>query len=398
MSTRSLGVTLRRRLAGVAYFAVIVAFLASQVAIYQKAFTPVVHVSLRTDHVGNQLQPPSDVKVRGMIVGEVRRIRATGRGAELDLALQPDKARMIPRDVSARLLPKTLFGERYVSLVPPARTSGPKLSDGDVIRQDRSSTSIEIERVLSNVMPLLQAVRPEELAMTLNSVSMALDGRGEQLGDTLVRLNDYLKRLNPSLPDLTHDLRVLGEVSDTYSDAAPEIVRALSDLTTTTRTVVEQRKNLDHLYSTLTTTSRDGEWFLHANEANVIELNEASRPALELMAKYAPEYPCLFGGLADLVPRVDQAMGKGTDTPNVARFNIEVVHEVEPYEPGEDAPRYADTRGPRCYPPALPGQNFQPPPEGMPRDGVSGATSGSADPQWSGLLTGPLTPREVPGR
>ena len=398
MSARSTGAKLRRRLAGVGYFAVVIAFLASQVLIYQKAFTPVVHVLLRTDHVGNQLQPPSAVKVRGLIVGEVRSIRATGHGAELDLAMQPDKVHMIPRDVSARLLPKTLLGERYVSLVLPARTTGAKLAEGDVITQDHSSTSIEIERVLGNVMPVLQAVRPEELATTLNSVSMALDGRGAQLGDTLVQLNDYLKRLNPSLPDMTHDLQALGDVSQTYSEAAPDLVQALSDLTTTTRTVVEQRRNLDQLYSTLTTTAQSTEQFLDANKDNLIGLEKTGRHELELMAKYSPEYPCLFGGLADLVPRLDQSYGKGTDTPNQARYVEEIVHGVGKYEPGKDAPRYEDMRGPRCYPPAPPGQNFQPPKEGMPRDGVSGGASGSAGPQWSSLLTGPLARREVPGR
>jgi hypothetical protein len=83
----------RRRVVGAVFISVIVLFLASTVAVYQKAFTPVVDVLLRTDRVGNQLQPPSDVKVRGLVVGEVREVRATASGAELDLALHPDKAR-----------------------------------------------------------------------------------------------------------------------------------------------------------------------------------------------------------------------------------------------------------------------------------------------------------------
>lgn len=403
MTAQGAAFRFRRRMAGVAYFAVIIAFLASQVAIYQKAFTPAVHVLLRTDHIGNQLQPPSDVKVRGVIVGEVRQVRSAGGGAELDLALQPDEVRMIPRDVSARLLPKTLFGERYVSLVPPARPEGPRLSEGAVISQDRSSTSIEIERVLGSLMPLLQAVRPDQLATTLNTVSRALDGRGDKLGDTLVELNQYLKRSNPSLPDLTHDLRAVGDVSGTYSQVAPELLRALGDLTTTTRTVVEQRQNLDHLYSTLTTASTDADAFLRANKENLIDVSSSGRPALELLAKYAPEYPCLFGGLSDLVPRVDRALGKGTDVPGVARLTVEVVNSPGKYVPGKDSPRYEDTRGPRCYP-AAPG-NFQPPPGGMLRDGTSrsgggggsSAMKGQSAPSLSTAVPAPTTPAAAGG-
>ena len=40
-------------------------------------------------------------------------------GATIELAIDPDHLDEIPADVSARLLPKTLFGERFVSLVPP---------------------------------------------------------------------------------------------------------------------------------------------------------------------------------------------------------------------------------------------------------------------------------------
>jgi len=46
---------------------------------YQHAFQTVAHVTLRTDTVGNQLQEASDVKVRGVIVGEVRAIDASTR-------------------------------------------------------------------------------------------------------------------------------------------------------------------------------------------------------------------------------------------------------------------------------------------------------------------------------
>ncbi|MFD1049940.1 MlaD family protein, partial [Kibdelosporangium lantanae] len=109
MSTR-----IRYQLLGLVFLLIVALFVYLTVASYRKAFTPVAMVTLQTDHVGNQLQAGADVKVRGMIVGEVRDIRAMGDHAEMDLAMQPDKLDAIPANVSARLLPKTLFGERYV--------------------------------------------------------------------------------------------------------------------------------------------------------------------------------------------------------------------------------------------------------------------------------------------
>jgi ABC-type transporter Mla subunit MlaD len=81
-----------------------------------------------------------------------------------------------------------------------------------------------------------------KLASTLTAVATALDGRGTQLGQTLARLSDYLGELNPSLPDLKADITGLAIVSGIYDKAAPDLLQALSDLTTTSRTLVEKQQ------------------------------------------------------------------------------------------------------------------------------------------------------------
>ncbi|RKT57799.1 MCE family protein [Saccharothrix australiensis] len=359
---------IRGRLLGVAFLAVIALFLSLTVALYQDAFTEVVTVTLKTDRVGNQLLVDSDVKVRGMVVGEVRQVRTTGDGAELALALRPDQVEHIPGNVSARLLPKTLFGERYVSLVPPPDPVD-HLTDGDVIEQDRSSGAVELERVLDDLLPVLRAVQPEKLATTLTAVSQALENRGGQLGDTLVRLDSYLGELNPELPRLKEGISRLADVSAVYADAAPDLAQALDDATATSRTLVDQRERLSAMYGALTTTSVDLAGFLAVNRNNLIRLADVSRPTLELLAKYAPEYPCLLKGLTEFKPIMDQVFGKGTDEPGL-HITLEVTGNRGKYEPGRDEPEYADKRGPRCYdivprPDPFP----QYPPEGPVRDG-----------------------------
>ena len=360
---------IRQRLLGLVFLTVIVTFLGLTVALYDNAFTKVVTVTLKTDHVGNQLLRASDVKVRGLIVGEVRQIRSTGDGAELELALQPDKVDLIPKDVSARLLPKTLFGERYVNLVLPKESSPGHLTDGSVIEQDRSSSAIELEQVLNDLMPVLQAVQPEKLATTLTAVSQALDHRGKPLGQTLVQLDSYLGELNPQLPALKEGISRLADVSNVYADAAPDLVQALTDATTTSRTIVEQRDNLLALYGTLTTTSRDLTSFLTVNKNNLIQLADTSRPTLELLAKYAPEYPCLLKGLTEFTPVISKAFGEGTSKPGL-HITMEITANRGKYLPNQDEPVYGDKRGPRCYD-IIPRPNPFPqyPPEGPLVDG-----------------------------
>ncbi|WP_157598584.1 MlaD family protein, partial [Phycicoccus sp. Root101] len=179
MATTSSGFMSRlgNRAYGVGFIAVVALLVGLSIASFQKRFTPVVTVTLLTDRIGSQLQAASDVKLRGLIVGEVRSIRTTGNGASLELALKPEMATLIPANVSARLLPKTLFGERYVDLVSPAAGGkGRAIADGDTIGQDRSSVAIELEKVFADLLPLLRAVKPEKLSATFGEA-------GEVVGD-----------------------------------------------------------------------------------------------------------------------------------------------------------------------------------------------------------------------
>ena len=362
---------LRYQVYGLVFLVIAALFVLLSVAFYRKTFVDVVPVRLETDHVGNQLRTGADVKLRGLIVGEVRGVRAQGDSAVLDLALDPDTVERVPANVSARLLPKTLFGERYVALQVPPNPAGPIAADA-VIGQDRSSTAIEIEQVLDNLMPVLRTVQPEKLASTLNAMSTALAGRGEQFGDTIVALGAYLEKLEPSMPDVKADIRRLAQVADLYAEAGPDLVTALSDLTTTTRTIVEQRSTLDALYGTLTTASVDLRNFLAVNKDNLIGLASTSRSTLDVLAKYAPEYPCLLKQLVDAIPSADAAFGKGSAHPDVTRVTIEITSSRGKYLPGVDTPRYDDKRGPRCYPVAHPPARFpQYPPGGPVKDGSS---------------------------
>jgi phospholipid/cholesterol/gamma-HCH transport system substrate-binding protein len=389
---------LRYQLYGLAFLAIVGLLVALSIGFYRKAFTPVVTVNLEAGHVGNQLREHADVKLRGLIVGEVRQIRPMGDHAVLELALDPDHVGRIPSNVSARLLPKTLFGERYVALQVPPDPSRP-IAEGDVITQDRTAAAIEIEQVLNDLMPVLSAVAPDKLAATLNAMSTALDGRGKQLGETLVQLNSYLEQLTPSLPDLRANIERISTVAETYADAAPDLFQALSDLTTTTQTVVEQRVGLENLFATLTTASVDLTNFLAANRENLISLGSTVQSTLEVLAKYAPEYPCLLQQLVDGIPAADAAFGKGTAHPNVSRVTIEITSSRGKYLPGVDTPRYEDKRGPRCYPVARPPARFPQYPSGGPlRDGSSKPPPPRSDRPQDFQPTVPALANSVPER
>ena len=359
---------LSTRALGVGFLLVLALLVGLAVASYAKVFTPVVTVSLQTNRIGNQLSPRADVKIRGLIVGEVRAIGSRGDGATLSLALDPDHVDAIPANVEARLLPKTLFGEKFVSLVVPDVPAERHIREGDVIGQDRSQTAIELEQVLDNVLPLLRAVQPADLAATLNALSTALEGRGDALGANLTLVDDYLTRLNERLPTIQADISGLADLASLYADAAPDLLRLLPNLAVTSATLVEKQDVLASFLAGTAGFATTTNQVLTENEQRIVQLGRVSRPTLAVLARYAPEYPCLLRGMDQWRPRINEAFGD-----NRLNITLEVSPQRDPYAPG-DEPAFDEHRGPVCFGLPTPAHNQADPFPGVVlRDGSGGS-------------------------
>jgi phospholipid/cholesterol/gamma-HCH transport system substrate-binding protein len=346
----------RRRLVGVVFLLLLGFLIWLSLALYNKQFTTVALVTLHTDSVGNELHPDAQVLVRGVQVGEVQSITANGSGATVTLAIQPSMVSELPANVTAEMTPTTLFGERNVYLILPTHPVAQRLGNGSVIGQDDSRDAIEVATVLNNLEPMLTAVQPQDLDVTLTAISQALQDRGSELGSTLDELNAYLHKLNPDLPALDRDISELAQFARTYSQAAPSIVQALNDFSVTSQTILNQQENLSALYTTLTQASQDLNLFLNENSGNVIGLSSDGLPGLQILARYASEFPCILQDLVKFEPNINRVLGAGTDQPglhatvNVVEPLTNSADSVGQYTWPTDAPVYRDNTGPHCYP------------------------------------------------
>ena len=332
----------KHRLFGVAFLVLLLLFVYLTSAIFTKKFVDYVPVKLKTSSVGLQLPALADVKIRGLIVGDVRSIDSDGHGAVLTLAIDPEQQELIPANVSARILPKTLFGEKYVALQVPSSPSPESIRAGATISE--SHVAIEVEKVLNDLYPLLRTVQPAQLNYTLTAMAAALEGRGEKLGNNLVVLDDYLKRMNPKIPLLVDDLGKLATVSDTYAQVAPELATLLRNSVTTGNTFVEKEAKVQALFQDVASFSSTSKDFLEQNGSNIIRLSEQGQAQLPLFAKYAPEYPCLLNGIVGVVPREEEAFRGYT-----LHINLETLpRQPRGYNP-KDLPQYAE-RGEHAVP------------------------------------------------
>ena len=302
MAKESTAAVIKRRLQGVLFLALVAGLVTLSIAIYNKAFTDTVDVTLEADHTGNELLIDSDVKERGVIVGSVKSVTSHGTGAIVTLALDPSRVDDIPKNVKAQILPKTLFGEQYVALVAPAEPTADvgHIQAGDTINQDRSKGALETQTVLGDFLPLLTKVQPAELNATLTALAEALKNRGNELGQTLVNFDNYLKVINPHTKQLVDDLSKLGQVALEYNSLAPDIFSTLQNLQTSARTVIDRRAALDNLFVSGSNNARVLQGFLNDNERNIIRVTGQTNAVYGMLARYSPEFSCLFAGINNL--------------------------------------------------------------------------------------------------
>jgi virulence factor Mce-like protein len=343
MARESFGQLVKRRSLGVVLIAVVVGLISLSIAFFNKDFTKVVMIQLNTDHTGNQLDPSSDVKVRGILVGEVRSIKSVGDGAVIKLAITPSMVKLIPQNVTAEILPKTLFGERFVDLELPSSNPGPPVNKHTVIQQDRSSAAIQFAEVLNNLLPVLQALKPAELNATLNALAGALKGRGTQLGDTIVQTDAYLAKINPQIPQLVQDLNKLGSVANEYNAAAPALLDTLTNLQTTSATITQNKDNLSNLLLSATGASDALNGLLTADGAHIIDVTAQTNQVAALLDKYSPEYQCFLAGLAKAEPEFVQLFRNGE-----LHVQISLVQNRGKYVPGNE-PTLETGVAPGCY-------------------------------------------------
>ncbi len=337
-----MGAALKLRALGILFICLLLAGVWLTYGVFTQKFTHFDEVTLDASTIGLQMPDRADVKIRGVIVGEVLGFSATDQGAKVRLGIFPSQLHTIPSNVTGAIVPKTLFGEKYVSLVVPHDQPAPtSLKPGAVI--PHTDVPVEVQKVLADLYPLLRTVQPADINLTLNAISTALEGRGQALGRDLVTVDHYLKRINPQIPQIVADLRMTTKVANTYADVTPEIAQILRNTVKTTGTLRDRHQQLQTLFTDVSSFSDTAHGFLRRNGDNIIRLGQVSAPQAQMLARYAPEYPCLLGGLVNAGKREAEAF-RG--------FTLHIVLESLPNQPRgyttADSPVYGDNRGPTC--------------------------------------------------
>lgn len=330
----------KRPLVGLATVGVAVAIVALSIGLFRGSFTASVPVTVLSERAGLVMNADAKVKLHGAQVGSVRSIESLPDGrAALHLSMDPSYMNIIPANVGVDIASTTVFGSKFVDLVPPADPSSEALKSGQVL--DAGHVTVEINTVFEQLSTVLQKIEPTKLNETLGALATAMDGRGDQIGQMLSDLDGFLAKIDPSLPTMEHELTVAPQVFNAYADAAPDLVATVDASTRMSETLVDEQHNLDALLISVIGLADTGNEVIGGNRQAITETMRLLVPTTDLTNEYNAALTCGLGGAVEL------AKAPGTPLPGGVLLQTVVLGQ-ERYRYPQNLPKVAATGGPQC--------------------------------------------------
>ncbi|MUM19448.1 MCE family protein [Mycobacterium sp. CBMA271] len=311
----------------------------------------IVRVSAELVNVGDGLPAKSDVKFRGLLVGEVAEVQLHGNGQPntVRINLKPRYASRIPDTVTARVVPSNVFAVSSVQLV----SNGPRvlpLRSGSVIHEDTSLPTVLFQSLLTKIRQLLKSVSREPADNTvgvLAALSGATESRGSMLRAAGADLKDIVSQLNTVVGgnDEPSSLSALAAATQALRQAEPGLSDALQNAVAPMRALAETRSELTGLLSAgVRTTGTLGDAFDNQTD-RLIAITTQLTPVVGVLADNADKFAPIATRMSRMAERVE-------DTYDTDRHNyvIKVIVTLAPYRQyvRADCPRYGKLEGPSC--------------------------------------------------
>jgi phospholipid/cholesterol/gamma-HCH transport system substrate-binding protein len=266
--------------------------------------TPKTTLTMLSSRAGLVMNAGSKVTYNGVQVGRVADVSEITRdglpAAEFKLDIYQKYIKLIPANVGVDIVATTAFGTKYVSLTSPKNPSPQSITNRDLL--DARSVTTEFNTVFQTLSSIAEKVDPVKLNLTLSAAAASLTGLGDKFGASIVNANTVLDNLNPRIPLIRHDIEQLTAVSDTYANAAPDLLAFLDKAVTTARTLNAQQKDLDAALMSAVGFGNTGADIFERAAPYLVRGAADLLPTARLLDTYSPELFCTIRNFHDTAP------------------------------------------------------------------------------------------------
>jgi phospholipid/cholesterol/gamma-HCH transport system substrate-binding protein len=200
------------------------------------------------------------VNVAGVKVGEISKVQLKDGKAVLTMRMEPRYGRVY-KDATVLLRPKTGLKDMVAELVPGHASTG-RIADGGVIPVSQTLPDVNLDEVLAT----LDSDSRDYLVLLLGGGAEGLRGHGEDLGNTLRRLEPtarYSRRVFSALAERRRNIRrvvhslslIMGELGTKDDQIAEFVDNSNAVFDTLARQDANLRSTLQELPSTLAETN-----------------------------------------------------------------------------------------------------------------------------------------------
>src|SRR5947209_18759708 len=186
-------------------------------------------VTANFDRAGLNVRPGYEVRVRDYPVGTISDVQVDRKTFSAIYTLKLDPGTAVARDTHAVLVPKTLFGDKYVQL-DPAIPGEPELHNGDHIAKTNTQDPVEIQQIFDETTPLLQALDPPRFGAALAAMSQGLAGEGDDLRRLTDGWADVMQEFANRAGDLQTLLTHVPGAAGTFAQRRQDLATAANDL------------------------------------------------------------------------------------------------------------------------------------------------------------------------
>ena len=378
-------------LSGVAVIAASAAIISLLLDKSSGRFDSYTRIVAELTNVGDGLPNRSDVRYHGLLVGSVDNVVPTRNDepnmVHIDIA--DDYAQAIPKTVTARVVPSSVFAISGVELIDNG--AAPAIQTGDRIAEDTKLPTVLFQTTISKLRDILFATgrgREDETLGILAALGAATHDRRPQLLTAGAQLDRIVNELNSVVATDTTSpstLSALVAAAEGLQQTAPDLLDSLHQAVGPMQAIVEQRAQLDTMLAGGTRTLDTAHSALANHVDQMITISKHMTPVMGVLAQTSNNWVPAFQKAKVFSEKFPQGWDPEQD---VFRLRVNLSLTPSYSYTRADCPSYGALKGPSCFtapliavrpelPDVLLPQNYQPPPDLLPPPGTVVGPSGN---------------------
>ncbi len=247
-----------------------------------------------------------NVKVAGVVVGKVTKIETDGGQALVTFRVDNDHTD-IPKDTAAAIRWRNLIGQRYLYLYPGELEVA--LQDGDHITE--TASVIDLGELFNRLGPIVGSIDPAQVNDFLQTVTDALDGREDAVGEALDDLAVLTTGLASRDDAIQRLITNLDTVADTVNRRDAQIEIMLENLVVLAESFGDNTATLDAALTELATFGTELDGLLTNNATEIDRLLSNLALVTDTVEGRLPELDTFLAGFGDASAAIFRAGNRG---------------------------------------------------------------------------------------